>query len=102
MVKNLGKEDNYFDLVANGSLIVDFYAEWCGPCQMLGRILEEIDYTDIIKVNTDKFPDLATKFGVMSIPTLLFYNNGLVMKKEVGYRTSEEIKKIFNEIRETK
>ncbi len=99
MVKYLTKDDDYFDLVSKGYIIVDFYADWCGPCKMLGSILEEIDYVDILKVNTDEFKDLAIKFGIMSIPTLLFYKDGLVLQKEIGYRTPEEIRKIFNEIK---
>ena len=99
MVKYLTKDDDYFDLVSSGYILVDFYADWCGPCKMLASILEEIDYVDILKVNTDEFKDLAIKFGIMSIPTLLFYKDGLVLQKEIGYRTPEEIRKIFNEIK---
>lgn len=98
MVKYLKKEDNYFDLVEKGILLVDFYADWCGPCKMLGSILESIDYVDILKVNTDEFPELTTKFGIMSIPTLCFYKDGLIMQKEIGYRTPEEIKEIYKKI----
>ncbi len=98
MVKYLEKNEDFFDLVEKGNYIVDFYADWCGPCKMLGSVLEEIDYIDIIKVNADEFTDLVSKFGIMSLPTLLFYKDGLVMQKEIGYRTPEEIKKIYNTI----
>lgn len=98
MVKYLKKEDNYFDLVEKGILLVDFYADWCGPCKMLGSVLEKIDYIDVLKVNTDEFPGLAAKFGVMSIPTLCFYKDGLIMQKEIGYRTPEEIREIYKKI----
>ena len=95
MVKYLKPEDDFYELVAKGNILVDFYADWCGPCQMLGSILEEIDYIDVLKVNTDEFSDLAQKFGIMSIPTLCFYKDGLCVKKEIGYRTPEEIKEIY-------
>jgi thioredoxin 1 len=98
MVKYLEKNEDFFDIVEKGNYIVDFYADWCGPCKMLGSVLEEIDYIDIIKVNADEFADLVSKFGIMSLPTLLFYKDGLVMQKEIGYRTPEEIKKIYNTI----
>lgn len=98
MVKYLEKNEDFFDIVEKGNYIVDFYADWCGPCKMLGSVLEEIDYIDIIKVNADEFTDLVSKFGIMSLPTLLFYKDGLVMQKEIGYRTPEEIKKIYNTI----
>ena len=98
MVKYLEKQEDFYDIVESGIILVDFYAEWCGPCKMLASILEEIDYMDILKVDTDKFQELAIKFGVMSIPTLCFYKDGLMMKKEIGYRTPEEIKDVYKEI----
>jgi len=98
MVKYLEKNDDYFELFEKGILLVDFYTEWCGPCKMLSSILEEIDYMDVIKVDADKFPELAVKFGIMSVPTLCFYKDGLMMQKEIGYRTPEEIKDIYKKI----
>lgn len=100
MVKHLEKNENFWDLVSKGIILVDFYTEWCGPCKMLSSILEEIDYMEVIKVDADKFPDLAMKFGVMSVPTLCFFKDGLMMQKEIGYRTPEEIKEIYKKISE--
>ncbi len=98
MVKHLEKEEDYDLLTEKGITLVDFYTEWCGPCKMLASILEEIDYMEILKVDADKFPDLARKFGIMSVPTLCFYKDGVVMQKEIGYRTPEEIKDIYKKI----
>ena len=98
MVKHLEQQDNFFDLVEKGIILVDFYTEWCGPCKMLSSILEEIDYMDVLKVDADKFSELAMKFGIMSVPTLCFYKDGLLMQKEIGYRTPEEIKDIYKKI----
>ena len=100
MVRYLEKESDFEDLVAKGVILVDFFAEWCGPCKMLASILEEIDYMDVLKVDADKFPKLAMKFGIMSVPTLCFYKDGLMMQKEIGYRTPEEIKEIYKKITE--
>ncbi len=100
MVRYLSKDDDYFDIVEKGIVLVDFYADWCGPCQMLASILEEIDYMDVLKVNVDEFPDIAQKFSVMSIPTLCFYKDGLMIQKEIGYRTPEDIKNIYNKMME--
>ena len=100
MVKHLEENENFWDLVSKGIILVDFYTEWCGPCKMLSSILEEIDYMEVIKVDADKFPDLAMKFGVMSVPTLCFFKDGLMMQKEIGYRTPEEIKEIYKKISE--
>ena len=98
MIKYLERKEDFDSLVEKGILLVDFYTEWCGPCKMLGSILEEIDYMDIIKVDADKYPELAMKFGIMSVPTLCFYKDGLMMQKEIGYRTPEEIKDIYKRI----
>ena len=98
MVKYLEKNSDLFDEIAQGNYLVDFYADWCGPCKMLGSILEEIDYIDIIKVNIDEHLELASKLGIISIPTILFCKDGLIMQKEIGYRTPEEIKDIYNKI----
>ena len=99
-IKYLEKNDDFFSLVSKGFFLVDFYTEWCGPCQMLSPILEEIDYIDIIKVDCDKYKDLAVKFGIMSVPTLCFFKDSLLMQKEIGYRTPEEIKEIYKKISE--
>ena len=86
MVKYLENEEEFYDIVQNDLWLVDFYTTWCGPCKMLASILEEIDYMNILKVDADKYPNLAKKFGIMSVPTLCFYKNGLMMQKEIGYR----------------
>ncbi len=95
MIKYLEKE-NLEDLVQNGVYIVDFYADWCGPCKMMGSVLEAMEDVNVIKVNTDMHPELAQKFGVMSIPTLLFYKDGQVVKQEVGFKDGDQIRAILN------
>lgn len=93
-----GNESDFDSLVSNGLVLVDFYADWCGPCKMLLPILDEIDFTDVLKVNVDELPEIAKRFGVMSIPTLIFFNNGLEQNREIGYRSLEEIKEEFNKL----
>ena len=93
MVKHLEKSEDFLDYI-NGKVLVDFYADWCGPCKMLAPILEDIDFIDVLKVNVDIFPDLAAKYGVMSIPTLILFEKGKEIKKEIGFRNIDEIKKM--------
>ena len=81
-----------FDELVNSSetpIVVDFWAEWCGPCKMIAPILGEIAVEQagkvtIAKLNVDENPDLAMKFNVMSIPTLLVFRNGEIVKRLVG------------------
>ena len=85
------------DLTKSGVVLVDFYADWCGPCKMLGSVLEGMDL-NVVKVNTDKFPDLAQKFGVMSIPTVYVYKDGKEISKFIGFRSKEEINDIIDKL----
>lgn len=99
MIKHLENENEFHELISKGIHIVDFYADWCGPCNMLLPVLDEIDFCDIIKVNVDTFPEIAKKFGVMSIPTLVFFKDGMEHEREIGYRGIDEIKETFNSIK---
>jgi thioredoxin 1 len=83
---------NTFDETINGSsapVLVDFWAEWCGPCKMIAPVLEEMaaelgDQIVITKLNVDENPDIAMRYSVMSIPTLLLFQSGDVQKRIVG------------------
>lgn len=96
MIKYLEKE-NLDELLSDGITLVDFYADWCGPCKMLGSVLETMDL-NVVKVNTDKFPGLAQKFGVMSIPTVIIYKNKEEKSKFIGFKSKEEIERIINNL----
>lgn len=99
MIKHLEKEEDFKEIIKSGTCIVDFYADWCGPCKMLLPVLDEIDFTDVLKVNVDEFPDIAKGFGIMSIPTLVFFKDGLEHEREIGYRGIDEIRETFKSIR---
>ena len=76
-------------LKASGPVVVDFWAEWCGPCRMIGPALEEISNSldgkvKILKLNVDENPATAAKYGVMSIPTLMLFKDGQLASRQVG------------------
>ena len=81
-------------------MIVDFWAPWCGPCRMVGPVVEEIagDHADKVvvgKVNVDENPATATKFGIMSIPTIILFKDGQAAKKVIGARPKADLEREF-------
>lgn len=94
----LENEKDFNNLINNNLILVDFYTEWCGPCKMLSEVLNNVDFIKILKVDADKFPNLAMKFGIMSVPTLCFFKNGNLLKREIGFKTEDELKKICTEL----
>ena len=93
MIKYLEKD--FDNEIKNGIVLVDFYADWCGPCRMMGSVLENLENVSILKVNVDKFPDLAQKYGIMSIPNLILFENGNPVKNHVGFMNEDEIKEFI-------
>lgn len=95
-------KDNFNEEVLNSSkpVLVDFWATWCGPCQMIAPIVEEIanenpDTVKVGKVNVDEEIELANAFQITSIPTLLVFKNGKLVNSSIGFRNKQEILRLL-------
>ena len=87
-------------LKSDKPVLVDFYADWCGPCKMLSPVVEEIanknDNIKVVKLNVDEAQDIAIEYGVMSIPTLVIIKNGVETNRSVGVMSEDEIMQLIN------
>ena len=95
MIKHIETKQELEELISQGDVLLDFFATWCGPCKMLSPVLEELDKEgvsfQIVKVDTDEAPELAMEYHVQAIPTLLFFSNGQVANKTMGYQRKDQI-----------
>ena len=95
----LDKQDDFENLIKEGDVLVDFFATWCGPCQMLSPVLEDFsehfERVKVIKVDIDQFEELVRRHGIMSVPTMEVYKDGKLVQKEVGYRSMDDIASWF-------
>lgn len=102
MIKELEKEENLEEELNSDIVIIDFFATWCGPCKMLAPILEKYveknNNIKVIKIDVDNFPSLAKKHTIMSVPTLLFYKNKNLIRKEIGFKSINEIDDIVKSL----
>ena len=84
-------------LESRGYAFVDFYADWCGPCKMLSPIMDEISNEhSVYKINVDEDGELASEYGVMSIPCVILFKDGKEYKRSIGLTSKEEILKMIN------
>lgn len=93
-------DQNFSSETEAGTVLVDFWATWCGPCKMIAPVLEELDSdmgdkVKIVKVDVDENQETAAKFGIMSIPTLLVLKEGEVVDKVVGYQPKEALEELL-------
>ena len=93
-------KDNFDETISEGLVMLDFWATWCGPCRMQAPILEELDAAcegnvKVCKVDVDEEPELARRFGIMSIPTLIAFRDGSIIEKRVGVQSLDQLKQML-------
>ena len=97
MIIHVDNLNEFNEKIASGRVLVDFYATWCGPCRMLAPILEEVDERGeagdllIVKVDVDEAGEIAAKYGIQSIPTLILFENGKAVKNALGYMPKPQL-----------
>ncbi len=94
------EEKDFKETIKKGKVIIDCFADWCGPCRMLSPIIDELaeelkDY-DFYKLNVDEAENVSREYGIMSIPTILIFKDGKLVDKSIGLRTKEELKELIN------
>ena len=99
MIKHIESVKQFKEEIASGIVLIDFYATWCGPCNMLAPVIEELDKQvniKILKVDVDELGDVAREFRIMSIPTLIVIKDGKMIKREMGYMPLERLKALIS------
>ena len=96
-------KDNFDETITEGVTLVDFWAEWCGPCRMLGPVIEELaekfeGQHKICKVNVDFEEELSARYGVMTIPTVILFKDGVELDKRIGVYPAAEFEQMLSQV----
>lgn len=93
MIKEITSKE-FKEVIKDGKVVIDFFATWCGPCKMLGPVLEKAESNvKVVKVDSDEFDELAREYGVMSIPTLVLLEKGKEVKRNIGFIDKNNLEK---------
>lgn len=88
-------EKDFTKEIVGKKVLVDFYADWCGPCKMQSEVLKDFNSIDVLKVDVDKFSTIAKEYGIMSIPTLMLFDNGNLIKSHTGFMNISELEEFI-------
>lgn len=100
MIVHVENKEQFVAYTKNERVLVDFYADWCGPCQMLSPIIEELAKEEenllILKVNVDEVSALAKEYGISSIPSLIYFEKGEIKNRRIGYLPLRDLKALVS------
>lgn len=91
MIKYLEIENDFNVEINEKTILVDFYADWCGPCKMMGEVIKNLNGIDVLKVDVMKFPNVAQIYNIDSIPTLILFKDGKPVKQNIGFLNAQEL-----------
>ena len=101
MLKHINSSDEFDSLIKEGRVLVDFFATWCGPCKMLSPVLEEVSNENpdllVLKIDVDEVGDLAARYGIQAIPTLMLFKNGQRVETRMGYQNKNQLSAFINQ-----
>ena len=101
MITHITTVQEYEASIAQGTVLVDFYADWCGPCQLLAPVIEDVDAKHLaegvtfVKVNVDNLPEIVQRYGIQSIPTLIIFKEGKISGTSLGYLNKNQLLKFL-------
>jgi len=96
MIVHAHSKEEFMELIQEDKVLVDFYADWCGPCQMLAPVIEQLDAEmsiKVVKIDVDEVSDVARELRVMAIPTLMLFSKGKLVKRETSYMPLEHLRR---------
>lgn len=96
-MKHIKTSDEFYEVIKQDRVLIDFYADWCNPCKMMGMILEDVDKIEVVKLDVDRFGSIAKEYRVMSIPALKIFSHGEIVKEATGFMSRDELDKFISE-----
>ena len=101
MLKHIQSKEEFDAAIKEGLVLVDFFATWCGPCKMLSPVLEEVANENpnvtVLKIDVDEVSELATRYGIQAIPTLMLFKNGERVSVRMGYQNKNQLLAFINQ-----
>ena len=101
MLKHIQNKEEFDNDIKQGLVLVDFFATWCGPCKMLSPVLEEVSEENkdllVLKIDVDEVGELAARYGIQAIPTLMLFKNGQLISTRMGYQNKNQLVAFINQ-----